>query len=136
MNFLLSLLRLFFTIGLIVLGFVLLKPTNLVLWQSCQPMYLTYANDVRYCSSIVQGGFVFNFYTARFQRQEFLFISPEIGDVTNGHFLEYQFHGDAKDSVSYFEATQAVWSDSGVEITEKSGHRLFAPYANFSGSLK
>jgi|GEM_PF-2276394 len=123
--------RLFIIICLVILGIFLLRPTQKILWQACQPIYLIYSNDLRYCASVIEGGYHFDFFSNTFSRSTYLFVSPEQGAEISGHVVQYQFQVGSLSNELFFPQLKDTWNDEGLAILEPTGHTLFIPSKAF-----
>jgi hypothetical protein len=135
MSWFLSAFRLILTIVLVLLGFYFLRPTDKVLWQSCQPMSLIYSNSVHYCVTVIEGGYSINFFTNKLRRGTFVFVGPERANVTDGHLIEYQFHIGEKRPDVFYQQLHAEWTEQYLKISEPSGHTITVPSEAYTGNL-
>lgn len=109
-----------------------LRPTERVLWQSCQPDDLIYDDFGPYCLSVVEGALNWEFLPLARVRHHFVFVGRGT-EVSYGHYTDYSPHKGVELMADYVRGLAVEWTAEGVTLSEPSGHRLFIPAEGFTG---
>ncbi len=91
--------------------------SNTVVMETCQGDYVKYSPGITYCLRIVKQQHTLSY------RYYILISRKEINDY--GQVLNYPITDlvDEKD----FKKIRVIWATDGIEITFKTGHKLFIP---------
>jgi hypothetical protein len=113
-----------------------LRPTNTVVWQTCQPDSVMYDDFDPYCLSVVEGAADMQFVPFRMGRVHYLFVGRGTGAPSYGHYVAYTpqyVHFAPADLADYLTEAAVEWEADGLTFVEPSGHRLYIPAEMFTG---
>lgn len=112
---------------------ILNRPTNRVVWQSCQPENVNYAANDPYCLSVVEGSIDWNKSPLGSTRRYSIFIGRGTEAPGYGHYIDHSFHPGYEQIDTHIAKSAVVWSNDGLTFQESSGHRLHVPKEMFIG---
>ncbi len=129
---------LFIPIGVILASFLLAvilcvlltRPSDRVIWQSCQPESVKYDSFNGYCLYVGESSLDWSRFPYILRRRYYLVIGHT---PSYGHYKEYSFTSVLEDIETYIKKSELDWSELGLTFKEKSGHRLFFPKEWFLG---
>lgn len=109
---------------------ILNRPSDRVIWQSCQPDSVKYDFYNGYCLYVAEESLNWSRFPFSLRRRYYLVIG---GHPSYGHYKEYSFSSELEDIETYIKKSEVEWNESGVTFKEKAGHRLFFPKTVLSG---
>ncbi len=114
----------------VILCVLLTRPSDRVIWQSCQPEPVKYDSFNGYCLYVRESNLDWSRFPYTLHRRYYLVI----GHVPSyGHYKEYSFSSVLEDIEIYIKKSELDWSEQGLTFKEKSGHHLFFPKESFLG---
>ena len=105
------------------------RPSDRVIWQSCQPESVKY-DFYHYCLYVGKGSLDWSRFPYTLGQRYYLVIGST---PTYGHYKEYSFTSGLEDIDTYIKKSELEWTAEGLTFKEKSGHRLFFPKEWFVG---
>lgn len=118
-------------VGLLL--FLANKPSNRVIWQSCQPDEVSYNSFDPYCLSVVEGSIDWTTFPFGTQRRYFLFVGRGKEAPAYGVYIDFSFPSAGRDADEFIRASKVEWDERGLTFVTKAGHRLFLPKEAFVG---
>lgn len=116
----------------LIMAFVLDYPSNEVVAQWKQPADITYDGRGPYYVSVVERDVDWGRLSP--ERNYFIYVGRDAGEPSYGHMIKYSFHPDHSETVEQFlNKASAQWTEDGVTLMLRSGHRLFVPKQMFIG---
>lgn len=113
----------FILIGIVFTEWFGISWSNNTLYENCQGSLIKYNSYDPYCLRVIKQSHTLS--------SDYIILVSRKDDVNYGHVVYYP---DATSlSEEGIKSCNTVWSENGVELSLKTGHKLFIPKESFIG---